>query len=318
MPKISVILPTFNRAQSLRRAIASVLTQGYRNFELIIIDDGSTDATAQVIAEFNSEGVRTIAGSTNRGANWARNQGVAQARGEIVCFLDSDDEYRPEKLAYVADYFERRPDIDLLLDSHVLHLSRSGSLERRRRDNPVIEDTTAFRSALFYGKLFKATPAVSVRRSALLDVGLFDESLDRAEDLDVVLRIARDHRCAATDAVLWIKHPSADSISGDPDTYVSMLIDICERHPEYYINPSYRRRLRQYLARHFLTLVQLRAWRMLRRDLHRAKSYERFDLSVSRLWIWIAKQTLEYRYKRIKVSPLASRVRSAGGTMGGR
>jgi hypothetical protein len=79
---------------------------------------------------------------------------------------------------------------------------------------------------------------------------------------------------------------------------VNTLIDICERHPEYYEYPLYRARLRQYLSRHFLTLARARRWPLLWRDLWHARGYARFDLSLSRLGVWIGKQLVEERLKR--------------------
>ena len=256
MPRISVILPTFNRAQSLQRAIESVLNQSYRDFELIVVDDGSTDETAQVISDFESANVVAIASDSNRGVSWARNRGLDRARGDIVCFIDSDDAYLPGKLGYVAEHFEKRPEIDLFVDLYERRNNSSDQAKPRRHCNPVVEDFAFFRSALLQGRLSTATPAINVRRQVLLDVGYFDELLTEAEDLDILLRISTRHRCTATNKILWVKYASADSISANLTIYVDALIAICERHPEFRDHFTEQCEARRHFQQHFLKLVR--------------------------------------------------------------
>ena len=97
-PRVSVILPTYNRAQLIAQAIQSVLDQTYQDFELIIVDDGSKDETEEVVNSFDDERIRYARHEENKGANAARNTGIAMARGEYIAFQDSDDKWLPEKL----------------------------------------------------------------------------------------------------------------------------------------------------------------------------------------------------------------------------
>ena len=97
-PLVSVIVPVYNGTDALRRAIASVLRQTYRNFELIIVDDCSTDDIASVVKSFQDDRIIYLRHVQNKGAAGARNTGMCQARGEILAFLDSDDEFLSEKL----------------------------------------------------------------------------------------------------------------------------------------------------------------------------------------------------------------------------
>ena len=98
-PLVSVIIPAYNRAHLVGRAIASVFAQSYRNFEIIVVDDASTDDLAATLAEAGGLQLRCITHPRNRGAAAARNTGIAAASGEFVAFLDSDDVWFPDKLA---------------------------------------------------------------------------------------------------------------------------------------------------------------------------------------------------------------------------
>jgi glycosyltransferase involved in cell wall biosynthesis len=97
-PLVSVVLPTFNRAQTLPRAIRSILAQDYENLEVLVVDDGSTDDTADVMAQFDDPRVRYLPQAANRGASRARNAGLRECRGEYIAFQDSDDEWLAGKL----------------------------------------------------------------------------------------------------------------------------------------------------------------------------------------------------------------------------
>jgi len=98
IPRISVIIPSYNRANTIGRAIQSALSQSYQDFEIIVIDDGSTDHTEEVIRSFQDSRIRYIRHNRNRGGSAARNTGIHAARGEYIAFLDSDDEWLPQKL----------------------------------------------------------------------------------------------------------------------------------------------------------------------------------------------------------------------------
>jgi len=256
MPKISVILPVHNRADVLPRAIGSVLEQELKDFELIVIDDGSTDASAEVAKSFDDERIRLIRLERNRGGNVARNEGIRAASAPLIAFLDSDDRYLPNKLARVAAEFERRPRLDLLVDSFVkVQPPRSPKAEVIRR-NPVIDDREQFRTALFTRRLWKATPAITVKREIALEAGLFDETLRRLQDFEFLIRVSELANCASTDEVLWVKYWDAKAISAQ-DNMISSNVELVRRHPEYLRTPAYRPGLAYAL--------RLNAWRKLKR-----------------------------------------------------
>ncbi|NLF42696.1 MAG: glycosyltransferase family 2 protein [Bacteroidales bacterium] len=184
--KISVIIPTYNRALYLTKAVDSVLEQTYRNYEIIVVDDGSTDNTKEVLLPYRDK-IRYIY-QDNKGVSTARNTGILKANGELIAFLDSDDEWFPDKLKIQVSDFELFPDavlsctnaiietadkekVDFFRDCHFLHLEQSQS---------------------FYKPSFKSfviTPTALVMRSALFKVGMFDERLSIYEDLDLFFRM---------------------------------------------------------------------------------------------------------------------------------
>lgn len=254
-PAVSVILPVHNRADVLPRAIASVLAQTFANFELIVVDDGSSDDSAAVARSLGDERVLLIELENNRGGNAARNQGIRAARGELIAFLDSDDAYLPEKLERVAAAFASDPKLDILVDSFVKVQPPGSTRDRIVRKNPVIDDRGLFRTALFTRQLWKATPAITVRREVAIRAGLFDESLKRLQDFDFLIRASKFAACGSTDEVLWVKYWDERAISAQ-DTLISANVELVRRHPEYLSERSYRPGLAY--------ILRLSLWRRLK------------------------------------------------------
>jgi glycosyltransferase involved in cell wall biosynthesis len=251
-PAITVILPVHNRADVLGRAIQSVLDQTLPEFELIVVDDGSTDGGAAVAKSFTDPRIKIIELGDNRGGNAARNAGLRAARAALIAFLDSDDTYLPEKLERAVAEFNRRPELDLLVDSFV-KIQPSGARVTRR--NRVIADRETFRKALFQRQLWKATPAMTVKRDAALRAP-FDETLRRLQDFDFLIRVSEFANCASTDQVLWVKYWDAGAISAQDDM-IPANIELVRRHPEYLGVGDYRPGLAY--------ILRLSLWRRLKK-----------------------------------------------------
>ena len=264
-PAISVVLPVHNRASVVGDAVRSVLAQQFNDFELIVIDDGSTDGTAETIQAFDDPRLRFIRLPENAGGNAARNKGIDTARAPLIAFLDSDDSYLPHKLGFTVGYFADRPEIDVLLDSFTKRYPGRGRAEVGVR-NPVLDDNEEILGALFDRRLWKATPGIAVRREAAVRAGMFDESLRRRQDFDFILRLAKVARVATTDEIAWVKTYSAETISGSLANFAPSTIEFYRRHPEYYSNPAYRRGFAHDLGRHFSRLVKRRRFDAARRD----------------------------------------------------
>ena len=267
-PAISVIMPVYNRALVVGDAIRSVLAQQFEDFELIVVDDGSTEDIAQIIEAFGDPRLNYERLPKNCGGNAARNRGIEAAQASLIAFLDSDDDYLPHKLGFTVRYFAQRPEIDVLLDSFIKlypERDRAGTAIR----NPVLDDNGQILDALFNRRVWKATPGIAVRRESAIKVGMFDEALRRRQDFDFILRLAKIARMATTNEINWVKSYSADTISGALESFASSAIEFYRRHPEYYANPAYRPGFAHDLGRHFSRLVKRRrfgaAWRDAKR-----------------------------------------------------
>lgn len=182
MLEVSVIIPSYNRCSVLRRAVESVLAQKDVVFELIVVDDGSTDHTKEML-EKNFPQV-TYVYQKNQGPSAARNTGIKMARAEWICFLDSDDEWLPGKLRVQLDFSNQHPSV-------LLHQTEEIWIRNGKRVNPMNKHKKRagwiFEDSL---ELCLISPsAVMIHRSLFDEVGLFNESLPACEDYDLWLRI---------------------------------------------------------------------------------------------------------------------------------
>jgi glycosyltransferase involved in cell wall biosynthesis len=216
-PSVSVVIPTFNRAHSVGKAIESVLAQTFQDFEVIVVDDGSKDDTSKVLAGFG-DGIRTIS-QENRGASAARNAGIRLARGKWVAFLDSDDEWHPTKLKRQVDCLEK------------LRTKVCFARCVTERGEPVrdIDDLglTAVESGVYCVPdaldlicrldCHPLLPSLVVERQLLERTGLFDESLYVGEDTRLIYNLAFLAGFAYVDEPLVVIHQGTDhSLSYDP------------------------------------------------------------------------------------------------------
>ncbi len=184
MPAISVIIPAYNQGHYLGEAIQSVLDQTMPDWEIAIVDDGSTDNTREVAHRIADARLHYIY-QENRGLSVARNTGIRQTSGPLVTFLDSDDCFLPEKLALLGRLLKERPEIGMAAGQAVL-IDQHGRKINRPSSPQLPEDL----SALLLGNPLHVG-SVLMRRTWLDRVGLFDENLRACEDWDLWLRLAR-------------------------------------------------------------------------------------------------------------------------------
>lgn len=206
MPSVSVIIPTYNRCDFVREAMASVLAQTFQDFELIVVDDGSTDGTADVVREFPR--IRYLS-QENRGVSAARNVGVAVSRGELIAFLDSDDLWQPQKLATQVAFFATRPDAHICQTEEVWVRNGVRVNPRNKHRKPSGD---IFAASLH---LCLVSPSAVMMRRELFDhMGGFDEELPACEDYDLWLRISAHNLVYLIDEALVIKRGGhADQLS---------------------------------------------------------------------------------------------------------
>lgn len=184
MPEVSIIMPTYNRSQKVVRAVESVLDQSFRDFEIIVVDDGSTDDTCQSLAKFGSS-ITYIRCPLNRGVSAARNAGVRTASAPWIAFLDSDDYWLREKLGVQMEFLRRNPEW-VACQTEEIWIRRGRRVNPRRKHKKPSGDI--FKRSL---ALCLVSPSsVVVSRELFDEVGLFDETLQAAEDYDLWLRIS--------------------------------------------------------------------------------------------------------------------------------
>lgn len=266
MPVISVIVPTYNSERTIDRCVLSVLNQTLSDFELIVVDDQSTDGTVARLSRITDPRVSVLVQPQNNGVSAARNRGIAAAQADILCFLDSDDEYLPNKLSIVYSFFTEHPSIDVLIDSFEIHFPEPSGKPPKRRLNPELNDSESVRQAVYCREIFKATPALTIRRKTLAAAGLFDEGMQRREDMELLIRLTHVANCVSRSDILWHKHALDHSLSWPVDTFMMSLIDVAIRHDEYIRAPAYRCGLARDLTRHFLRLLRKRHLGTVARD----------------------------------------------------
>lgn len=186
-PAVSIIVPTYNRGDLLPKTLNSVLSQTYSQFELLIVDDGSIDNTKEVVASYGDSRIRYLEQPCNRGVSAARNRGLRESKGDYIAFLDSDDEWFPDKLKLQVDLFRNASDS--------LGLVYTGVESNRGTDNPTVQLPTyrgnLYRKLLLTNVIHGGGSNALIRRRVVAAVGMFDEDIPAIEDYDYWLRTAR-------------------------------------------------------------------------------------------------------------------------------
>ena len=209
-PLVSVIIPTFNRGWILKEAIDSVLDQEFDDYELIIVDDGSTDDTREILDSYGEDII--VLRQSNKGVSAARNRGITEATGQLIAFLDSDDFWLPEKLSRQVDFFNTNPAVMVNQTEEIWIRNgvRVNSKKRHQKPSGMI-----FERSL---DLCLVSPsAVMIRKVLFKSVGVFDENLPACEDYDLWLRISCRYPIHLIDDPLIIKRGGhEDQLSKTP------------------------------------------------------------------------------------------------------
>ena len=202
-PLVSVIIPTYNRADLVRQAVASVEAQTFRDFEIVVVDDGGNDGTYEVLSAERE--LRVLRHPDRRGVSAARNTGIAAARGEWLAFLDSDDLWLPDKLARQISWLEGAPEL-LICQTDETWVRRGVRVNKPAGHRKVA-------GQIFLPSLWRcmiSPSAVMLHRRLLEDHGAFDATLPAAEDYDLWLRLTWRYEVGLVDEPLVIKrggHP---------------------------------------------------------------------------------------------------------------
>ena len=226
MSKVSVIIPTYNRAHVLREAIDSVLTQRYSDLELLVVDDGSTDHTKEMMSSYTSK--LTYIYQEHKGVSAARNRGIKHAKGDYLSFLDSDDLWLPDKLSLQMKFMRYHPEIHICYTEEIW-------IRRGVRVNPMKKHRK------YSGMIFEhclplcivSPSSVLIARSLLEKVGVFDEEFEVCEDYDLWLRISARYPIYLIDIPLIIKRGGHDdqlskAMNGQDRFRIKALVQLLE------------------------------------------------------------------------------------------
>ena len=181
--EISLIIPTYNRCLLLKRALHSVLEQSRPPDEIIVVDDGSTDKTAEMLKQEFPQ-INTIS-QINKGVSAARNKGIQQAQGDWIAFLDSDDSWQAEKLATQIRALQQAPELKVCHteETWIRNGVRVNTMHKHKKSGGWIFEQCLPLCAM-------SPSSIMIHRSVFDDVGLFDENLPACEDYDLWLRIS--------------------------------------------------------------------------------------------------------------------------------
>jgi len=226
MPKVSVIIPTYNRSEILKKSIGSVINQTFEDFELLVMDDGSDDNTQEVVRSFADKRILYARNESNLGVVGARNKAVSNSNGEYIAFLDDDDIWMPDKLERQTRLMEQSPSsIGAIytgfytVDDEINKIVKV--MVPRYRGN-ILEDI------LYYN--FIATSTVLIKRECFEKTGLFDEKICYGEDFDMWIRVLEEYEFdyIKDPLVRYLIHP--DRITTNYGAVIKGLEEIMNKH----------------------------------------------------------------------------------------
>jgi glycosyltransferase involved in cell wall biosynthesis len=228
-PTVSVVIPTYNREQLIGRSIKSVLSQTYQDFEIIVVDDASTDNTKEVINSFNDDRIRYVRHKQNRGEATARNTGIKVARGEYIASQDSDDVWFPQKLAKQIELLQNT--------SPKVGVAYTGFWKIENNEKTYIpfswvnQKEGDIHRELLKGN-FIGSPATLIKKECFKKVGMFDERLFHLVDWEMWLRVSKYYHFKFIDEPLLVAHYDSDNVSTNQNEFIKSQELILKKHFE--------------------------------------------------------------------------------------
>lgn len=255
-PPISVVIPVHNRDQVILRAIKSVLDLDECNFEIVIVDDASSDRTLEILRDVDDSRISVVSLRSNVGANVARNVGIALARAPIVAFLDSDDLYLGGRLSEPLRILGESPAVGVVISSFATRKGQKGG--GVNLPEAIYSRDELLRLTARY-ILPPSTSGLTVRRDLLLACNGFNPIVRRMQDRDLLMRLAATTKGASVSQVLWEKHWSTDGISSQLNTQYDAISSFIALHPIY--NTKELATRNYIIGRHLIALTKAGQWR---------------------------------------------------------
>ena len=283
-PLVSVIIPAYNRAGTVDRSLRSVLNQSVHDFEIIVVDDGSSDNTVSVVESFADARIRLLRHDSNLGAGPARNTGMQAAEGDYIAWLDSDDEWFPDKL---------QVQIDAMRQASSEYQASYTAYEIVQQDfTKIYFSPESDEKKLFLGCDKAPGSTLMFKRALLDDLGFLDTSLRRFEDWDWLLRYCRKYR------LLGVDHPVARiyyNSRRSPAHLESSTLSFVEKHSEYLQQFGLFRNV--VISKRWMEVASYYAQernfgKMFRYIL---KAYSTYPFPPLNVWSWLVKEILGMR-----------------------
>lgn len=224
MPKISIIIPTYNRAHRIVIAIQSILNQSFTDWECIVVDDGSIDDTESVIKKFKDERIHYYKLDKNKGACFARNYGIIKSKGDYIAFQDSDDYWKRDKLEKQLRFLQQKS-----LDISFCRMRTNNFRSRYFPKSSFHYVIVPYEVAL--SKFTGSTQTFIGKRSCFLDVQ-FDEKLPRFQDWELIMRMTQKYRVGYQREVLVQQNLGSDSISSNPQNGIDACRYLLDKYKE--------------------------------------------------------------------------------------
>ncbi len=268
---VSVIIPTYNRAHLIKRSIKSVLCQTYRDFELIVVDDHSTDNTREVVTGFHDHRIRYILHEKNLGNAAARNTGIKNARTEHIAFQDDDDEWSPDKLEKQMVYLT-----DPCSEFDVVYCGfwRTGNNKKIFIPAQDIQQKEGNIHGELLKKNFITTPVVVIKKECFSKTGMFDENLSRLVDWEMWLRVSKYYNFKYVNKALLVSEQQPDGIWTNTAILIQALEYILKKHFSDFKKDS------KLIAKHYFALAFMLA---ANGEIRRARNFFRESVTCNPL-----------------------------------
>lgn len=224
---VSVIIPTFNRARYIKEAIHSVINQTYQHFEILVIDDGSTDETQETVAGIESEKIRYFY-KVHQGIGPSLNFGIEHCRGRLIARLDSDDMFLPEKLELQVQILDTNPEVKLVY-TQAFNIAEDGKILGRYPENHKLP-SEPLRTLRNY--LFAPAQSIMFRRDCIETIGAFDSNYELAEDWEFFIRMAQAYELAYINQPLVKIRKHEGMITRNRILALNKIIEVLEKHRE--------------------------------------------------------------------------------------
>jgi len=287
-PRVSVVVPCYNRAGTVGSSVRSVLEQSFSDLELIVVDDGSTDTTLGILDAIDDPRLQILRKDTNAGVSAARNSGIATARAQWVAFQDSDDIWHPDKLARQMNILEA-PGANHVAAYCGMEIEMAGETRYVPQRGAAHREGDVLPGLVWHS--FISTQTLIIRREILQEVGGFDEDLRALVDWELMLRVAQSGPVALIDEPLVRQRFSSNSITNDPLRRVEARAALVAKHTE--LIDSFPGAL---AAQHYTLSGGFRRCGQLERAaLHMAEARKRKPWKsrwwLATLWLWAVRQT---------------------------